>query len=498
MTKSRLIALLVLFSMPVMVLSAIGSYHLYSTGWAFAAWWPMALCWIVAYVLAWRWTRSRSSLLPRIGIESPPPTWTDRDTAAWAIVEARIASTRAPSAEQLADAKYYSDEAIGLAQSIAKHYVPDACDPFTHLTIPEILTCVELVAKDLSTTVRRYLPGSHLLTIRQWQQARQAAEWGQQTWNLTWIGRVLIDPIQAGTQFLAAKAGGSVLTQVQENVLAWFHETYLREVGRHLIELNSGRLRVGRERYEALQVENAAITISVVGAVKAGKSSLINAILGMAAAEVATTPQTDAATEHHWTMADGTTVRLIDTPGYGIDGPTDHDWATALATAITSDIVVLALHAKAAARRAEAKWLERFKAHFASHTELKMPDVIVAMTHVDLLTPAAEWAPPYNFAHGTRVKEITAQSAMMAIRDDLGAIAIIPVCTAAGRIDGIADRLIPAIATRLPGAKGVAFLKAIHATNSFTAAKQTVEQVLNLGKQSLKVIWDAAKSGPKV
>ena len=40
--------------------------------------------------------------------------------------------------------------------------------------MPEILAVVELAAHDLAEMVDRYLPGGHLLTIRDWQRAKKA------------------------------------------------------------------------------------------------------------------------------------------------------------------------------------------------------------------------------------------------------------------------------------------------------------------------------------
>ena len=57
------------------------------------------------------------------------------------------------------------------------------------------------------------------------------------------------------------------------------------------------------------------------------------------------------------------------------------------------------------ARHADVQFLDRLKAWFATRPELKMPPVVGVLTHVDLLSPAMEWAPPYDWLHPQRPKE---------------------------------------------------------------------------------------------
>ena len=74
MTRARIITLLVLLVAPIVFLAGAGSYHLWISGWAFWAWWPMGLCFAAAYILAWRWQRS----IRLKQAEAPPSLhWTD-------------------------------------------------------------------------------------------------------------------------------------------------------------------------------------------------------------------------------------------------------------------------------------------------------------------------------------------------------------------------------------------------------------------------------------
>src|SRR5438477_429990 len=101
MTKARILAVTVLFLAPFAFMMGVGGYHLYSTGWGFVAWWPMALSITAAYGLAWYWTRKSGGVLPITGVAEAPAYWTDRDRQAWQIVETKAAALVPPTAEPL-------------------------------------------------------------------------------------------------------------------------------------------------------------------------------------------------------------------------------------------------------------------------------------------------------------------------------------------------------------------------------------------------------------
>jgi hypothetical protein len=504
MTRLRIAVIAVLFVAPFLFLIGAGSYHLWEAGWLFAAWWPMAISLTAAYGMLWYWTRRRSkTLLPETGHEEPPDYWTNRDQEAWKIVENRVSDAATPSLDQLANAKRYADEALALALEIARVYQPDASDPFNHLTLPEILACSELVAEDLSRKVNQYVVGSHLLTIGQWRSMRQYADWWQQAWNVSWLARMALQPIKASAQFLATKAGGSILTQVQNNVLAWFHSAYLHELGRYLIELNSGRLRVGAKRYRELlaaketppsAVEKPMLSVAIVGVVKAGKSSLINALLGEERAGVDVVPLTAGVTSYELKNGDLPPLRLLDTPGYGATGPNDRELQTAFEAAKQSDLLLLVTPARTAARKADVEFLAKLTAAFASTAQLKLPPAIVALSHIDLLTPAAEWSPPYDWHAGTRPKEATIRDAVAAAKEQLGERPIVPVCTLPDRLFNVHDELLAAISRQVDAAQGAAVLRLFHSESRAGSASKAVEQALNVGREALKAVWASVKS----
>src|SRR5207249_3398441 len=165
------------------------------------AWIPMFLCFGLAYFLAWRWTK-RHNLPPTDS--NPPGYWTDRDKAAWEKVVEKAKSFEAVTTEQLENPKHYSDLALDLAKQVSEIYNPGAADPFDHLTLPEVLACIELASADLDELVQKYVPGSHMLRIRDIRRARKAVEWYKTGQNIYWAGAAIFDPIQTALRYFAS------------------------------------------------------------------------------------------------------------------------------------------------------------------------------------------------------------------------------------------------------------------------------------------------------
>lgn len=527
--KIRIGAVALLFAAPVLFLIGTGVYHLWDRGYTFMAWWPMALCFLAAYGLTWHWTRRKKTLiLPKSKIDAPN-YWTERDKEAWAVVQVYSESVPPLAEKDLSDMNRYAADAKVLVEKVAAIYRPGAKDPFGHLTLPEILACAELVAADLAQLVDRYIPGSHAISVDNFKRVKQVVDWYERGRNLYWVFSAILDPVRAGAQILATKAGlQTTLKQVQNNVITWFYTTYLQELGKYLIELNSGRLRVGVKRYrellekkeappadtgapevtivpdpaatgERLQTDPNRITIAIVGPVKAGKSSLVNAIFGEQKAGVASTPLTLSATRYDLHPEGFTPLSLIDTAGFGYQGAGDADVAAAADAFAKSDIALLVVPARSAARKPEVEFLERVRALFAKKPELKLPPVVLVLSHIDGLTPAMEWAPPYDWKTGEGLKEESIREAVIAAKEQFakGVVDAVPVCTAHDREYGVKDELLPALANQLDDARGVQFLRVLHAEAGADKTRKVIGQALNAGKEALKLLWQNANQQPK-
>lgn len=547
MSRLRIVMLLVLFFAPWVFLVGVGSYHLvicpgpfaypFNFNWMFWAGWAMFVSIALAYLLAWRWTRRAALPQPDV---PPPNYWTERDKQAWEKVKAKAASYDRVTTGQLTDPKHYTDLALDLATQVSAVYTPGvtaATEAFDQLTLPEILACAELAAADLNGLVQQYVPGSHMLRVKDAKRARKATEWYNTGQNAYWAASAILNPVQAIPRYLASRVAlGGLFERIQSNVILWFHTAFVQQLGHYLIELNSGRLKVGVKRYRELlaarveppqdalaasavpadanvnvnvnadmasPVAPAAaippavrpVGIAVLGPVKAGKSSLVNALLGQSKARVDTLPVPHIGVEYDLVFPGGQPVRVVDTCGYGQEGPNEAEFGAAVEAAQKADLIVLVTQANNPGRKPDVDLLDQLRDWFAARPHLKMPPVVMAMNQVDLLTPKAEWSPPYNWRTGTGDKETNIRDCVATVKDQIGdrVVAVVPVCARAGETFGIIDGLVPELASHLDDARGSAILKAFDAEASAGQVTRIGHQVLEGGKKMLSILWNSLK-----
>ena len=510
----------VLILTPVLFLVGVGLYHLWSTGWAFITYWPMATCFVTAYALGWYWSRQLRRATPAADGEPLPVYWTDRDRKAWEIVEAKIATMPPVPTKELTDLSRYATQTQELAVAVARVYRPGQADPFAHLTMPEVLACGELVTHDLTKLVREGVPGSHLFTLGDMQRlynvVDSATTWYPRLRNVYWAASLVFNPIKTAAQIAYTKGMmGPAQDGVKANVLQWFQAVYLREVGRYLIELNSGRLRVGAKRYLELTrtaadpavvadapaagadpaVEPLPLTVAIVGPVKAGKSSLANALLGEQRAATDVLPLTAGLVRYTLRRPGLPAFTIVDSAGFGLAGPTEDDVQTALLAAKEADVLLLVVPARSAARAPETEFLERLLKAMAAVPNLKPPPLVGVLTHIDLISPAMEWAPPYDFAAGTRPKEVNVRDAVSAAGELFGKAVetVVPVCASAGKVTGVQDELLAAILARVGEARGVSLLRALYTEADADKAKRVWRQLQTAGGHAARLLLDWAK-----
>ncbi len=513
----RLFVLGLLFAAPVLFLVGYGSYSVWRDGrsWVY---WPITLTFVGAYFLAWYWQRKQ-----QLGLRldyTPPMHWTDRDNNAWKLVEARARAADKIAPDKLTDFQFYIDTAKELAQELAVFYHPGARDPIGALTIPELLSVVELAAHDLNEMVQQYVPAGHLMRVNDWKRARQLSDWYNVANNAFWIVSSIFDPVNTGLRFLASRAGVQMPFQkLQQNIILWFYTAYVHRMGTYLIDLNSGRLKVGATRYrQLLQAKKLAeeakaagvpppegvdaaeavqrVTLTFMGQVKAGKSSLINALLGEQKARTQVTPTPNSAATYELDLPGiETKLFLNDTTGYGNEGPRKDDLAETQEMAQRSDVLLLVMGAVDPGRQADLEMLKALKGWFDSRPDLKMPPVLGVMTKVDMLSPMMEWQPPYDWQAPTRKKEEQMALAIQTVRDQLGdyLVGVVPVCAQEGKVYGVEEWLLPALTKLLDQAHAVALLRCLRAEADTHKIRKVFDQIFAAGKQSAKIVWEAAK-----
>jgi len=479
-----------LLVLPIAVLVAIGGWTLWETGRLRWVWWLLPVCWGLAYPLARRW-RARM-LPPPISDAAAPQHWTPRDKEALEIIQQQQRAIKDISPEQLSDPHFYLETARQLALDIARHYHPRAKDPLGSLTVLEILAVTRLAAEELETWVERYLPGSHLLTVDQWRTIGKAPGWFRIAGNVSWVVAMMFNPLHVGRYLISKLTMSSASRQVQANVLAWFYVIFVRHVGYYVIEMNSGRLRGGAEQYRtamktlhpradapegdiapdetfvrASASEPVEVTVAVVGQVKAGKSSLVNALLGERRAATDVLPLTQGIEQYQLELSETRDrLNLLDTVGYGAEEQTKRQAEEIHNAVRKADLVLLVLRATSPARESDLQLLGEMSRWFAGETHRKPPPVLAVLTHIDGLSPMLVWSPPYDWQTGSSPKEQNIHGAVQHTSEQLaGRVAgVVPICSDPdrGRAYGAHEWLLPAMIALLDEARACALIRTLH------------------------------------
>lgn len=487
-----------LILLPLLLFGAVGAWALWHEGHLTWLPWSLPVCWGLAWLLVAR-ARRIAIPLPDIGSHEH---WTPRDEQAGAIVEAEQARLEGVTGEQLIDVQFYQSRTRQLAQKLAEHYHPETRDPLDKLSAVELLTVAQLVAQDLEEWIQAYVPGSHLITVGQWRSLAKAPDLWKTLTNLGWVASIALNPAAGLGRFAASRIlVDPVSRQLQAGLLAAFYSLYIRKLGYYLIELNSGRLRGGTVRYRRTMgrmdaegvavVETAAppepvtVTIAVVGQAKAGKSSVVNALLGDQRAAVDILPLTRGAQRYELTLEESRDrLVLLDTPGFNEESR-QQVWESTRDAVREADLILLVMSATSPARSEDVRLMNDLAMWFREQHRLKPPPVIGVLTKIDGLRPVMEWSPPYDWQSPTRPKETAIQEAVTYTRDTVGQgiEVVVPVCAESSRVYGIEEWLVPTLLMHLDEARAVSLVRSLHQEHDRKRLSSTVSQFVEAGKR---------------
>jgi predicted GTPase len=187
-----------------------------------------------------------------------------------------------------------------------------------------------------------------------------------------------------------------------------------------------------------------------VGQVSAGKSSLVNAIGQEVRSAVGPLPTTARVSEYRLELAGRPAVLLVDLPGLQHGAETEF-----LRQVERADLLVWVASATQPARDIDSKALAVVRAWASAQLARRAPPIVLALTHVDELRPAAEWTPPYDVATPVSLKARSIRAAMDSVAKvlDLSAEAIVPIAMPPERESYNVDALWAAIGLELDEAK---------------------------------------------
>lgn len=433
---------------------------------------------IAAYagVRAYRWIICRR----RHNAAEPAPDWATRaraqpanddtpdrleERADWSARDRQIwdASCTTIEAWLEADIEWSALQAhaLELLNNIAREYHRTGRGAQWRFTLPEGLLLMEEVSRRYRRVVAEHVPFADRVTIASMLAIYDRHD--QITRSFKWANRVrrllrLTNPLGALIGELRDQVTDRMFDTVNRATQVTLKRLLLQEVAQVGIDLYSGRLKVSDAELSSYR-SNALIAakdraaaaieplqVLVLGQTNAGKSSLINGLLEHLGAESDLLPTTDAVTVHTLPAGEGMDIHLLDTPG--IDSSGDN-WALLSELAEQADLVVWVSSATQAARTPTQRLFARIEAAFASHPERRPPPMLLVVTHVDALSPKAEWSPPYDLcSQSPKARQIAL--ALASVRDQIGMdeqVGAVPVCLAPHREAYNVDAVLASITT---------------------------------------------------
>jgi small GTP-binding protein len=511
--RPRMIILFLLWSLPVLLAIVLGSIALYQQGWLAWIVLTLPLMWVIAWVASKVWKPRMHQQAKDKKPFKVPEFWTATDAAAVQVVDAFRAQIPDVDRMTITDPHRYLLDAQNLARALAKHYHAKSSDNVFHpLTPVEILAVIHLAVEDLEEWVLENVPGSNLATIGQLEKLPtifKALDIGQ---SVMFLASAIADPTRLLAYPLWRKSG-QVTVELQNELLTAFYQRYLRQMGKYLIEMYSGRLKAGSRRYRQQfghlssavhatggdtsrfdDLKDTSTTIAVMGQVKAGKSSLINALMQDQVAATSVLPETREVQRFQYQLPDsGNSIALLDTPGYSEADVTKQQKKEIKSAADSADIILLVLAANNSARETDVQMVRELREHYRKRPHLKSPPIIAVLTHIDLLRPVREWSPPYDWRKPNSPKAESIAGAVAYVRElfgkELAGFACVYTGDEHSADSSVADEVVPQLVAHLDHGHSAAILKAFYQQLNRQRFQQLSQQVVGLLKNAGKNLF---------
>jgi small GTP-binding protein len=430
----------------------------------------------------------------------PNPNWSAKGDAAWQTVETIARRVRQENPD-LESWNRLWDLLKEVVQAVAHYYYPDEEKALLEIRVPYFLRVIELLARDLRITFSENIPGSHILTVNDVIRGHRLSKRGRDLYQLYRLVSAGVDPISAAIREVRGVAVEKMLQSSSQEIKLWLMDAYIKKIGYYAIQLYSGHIvldedafkqhvttasRDDLERFQNREEKLAEepLRILVLGQVKAGKSSLINALFGEVKAMVDVVPTTSTVYPYLLERQGLETAIILDTAGYQDSDNPKRPLTEARKEVLRSDLILMVCSARSAARHADHLLLQELRLLFQQHTEETLPSILVVLTYIDQLRPFREWNPPYDVNQSDNPKARMIRSTMETVATDLDIALdrVIPVCLKPGQEYNIQEGLIPAILQTLDDAQRLKYLRCLRDYNDLDYWKQLWTQSKSAGK----------------
>jgi len=491
-------------ALPWLSLLALGMVWLWQNGRV----WVWALAAAALSLMAWplsETVRRRADKEARVALgdlAEPPRGWSTAEKEAWKEV---LATADATPPFFFTELDPLLARACATIEVVAHKLHPEASTAWAQFSLPEVLLLTERLCRDVRREALRHIPGvrairlSHLLWLH--EQNERYSDVAHKGWKLgfgLWrIARAMLNPIQAAGQETSSMFLEKTATVLSYRLRAYATRLFVLEIGRAAIDLYSGRLALSPEELRAAREEDlreiapgqpdAPVRIVLIGQVNAGKSSLLNALAQETRCAVGPVPTTSAAAEFVLELENRPAVSLVDMPGLDErTAPMTSEW---LQQARRSDLVIWVAAATQPARNPDREALDALRAWARAQIARRPPPIILALTHIDELRPAAEWTPPYDVAAPAHAKARAIRASMeSAARTlDMPIDAVVPVAIPPGRPPYNLDALWARIALELDEAK-LAQLDRLRVSHQSLQLRELAAQLGRAGRTIIKGI----------
>jgi uncharacterized protein len=462
-----------LFIAPYIAVFALGTYWTWQHGliwyWAVGTGVPT----LVGLALI---ERARRLIFPSAAASSPSPS-ASTPTGSAAMQSVLRISERLQAQNLLLEQpevleKTVRETALEILETVARHYHPDAERPALETPVAHVAALVQLVADDFRRTFARSVPWGNTVTLGRliWWKEKGDLGWriSMYLWQLNRIRRMIFRPATAIVQEVQDHFGQNLTAKSLGGLKRSAIDFCVTKAGEYAIQLYSGSFVLGDE-YRPRLAEQSAIgpfdgeplQVLVVGQVKSGKSSLINALLGEMRAPVDVLPTTDAVDLYECEPRRLPRLILRDTPGYGaIDGTTG-PFANLRRDIEECDLLVLVTSARSAARKTDRELLGKIHGLYQDNPKRMLPPILYVLTHIDAV-------PDHLHADAAAV-----------VANDFGIrpLEIIPACTQWARLAN-RDGLVTAIQEKLPAAQRLKIARCVRQIRREQDEDQIIRQLL--------------------